>query len=893
MEFNEEELADFVEESIENLDALDQAFMELEKNPSNREILAQIFRAVHTMKGSAGFLGMAKLEKFCHAGEEVLDKARKGDLAISHDHITLLLSYVDVLRRFVAEVETNKQELAEDLSQYFQQLEATCAGNELDLSSLGLKESAETTSDLKDSARPEAPVAIEEEIAAIPEAHEDDWGEELEEEPVPVAQTKEVALSPSALPVKAESEGPAVVAKHAETSVRVDVHLLDKLMNLVGELVLTRNQLTQISSSLNHAALNNSLGNLSLVTSELQEGIMKTRMQPVGLVIGKFNRVVRDLAVSVGKKVNLSLSGEDTELDRTVMEAIRDPLTHIIRNAVDHGIESPEDREKAGKNPTGHLHIQAMHEGGQVIIEVSDDGKGLHRELIQAKAVERGLVSASQAQAMSDKDIYSFIFEAGFSTAAAITNISGRGVGLDVVRSNISSIGGQVDLDSKPGEGSVFRMQIPLTLAIIPALTIKSAGIDFAIPQVSVLELILLDDKEAHGIEHNHGSEVYRLRDRLLPVVRLNRIIHQPEVEREESYIVVLSNGDQGYGLLVDEVVESGEIVVKPLSDHLKNCKAFVGATVLGNGDISLILDVPGMASMVNMQARSVNKSVMDKVVSRTKMANTLLVFHIGGSEVFGVQLSQVERMVEFQLQDIECVSGRDAMQYRGGILPLIYIKDYLPVHQDVGEDKAYLIVFRIMGREVGLVVKDIVDTIVMEGTLDTDVIVNPYVIGSMTLNEKITILLDMSSIVSQTFPEWFSKMALAAGGGPARVLYVDDSPFYLKVVGRICKDNGLDYLGVDSGGEVLKLLDNGEHFDILLVDLEMPEMDGVTLIRRIRKNAKFDNLPIVVLSALTGGQDKDFAEESGIDAYQVKLDKEALLLEIRRILAVRKKDIA
>ena len=466
----------------------------------------------------------------------------------------------------------------------------------------------------------------------------------------------------------------------ADSSIRVDVDLLDALMTLVGELVLTRNQIVQHASTRADPGLVRSSQRLNLIASELQEGVMKTRMQPIDSIWSKVPRVVRDLSHTCGKQVRVEMEGKETELDRTILESTKDPLTHLVRNAVDHAIETPEERIAAGKHPEGTLLLRAYHEGGQVNIEITDDGKGIDPAVIGAKAIEKGLVSAEQLGRMTPREIVNLIFLAGFSTAAAVTNVSGRGVGMDVVKTNIEKIGGTIDVQSHVGRGTTFRIKIPLTLAIIPALTVTCAGDRYAIPQVSLLELVRLEGEAVtKGVEQIHGAPVYRLRGSLLPLVYLDRelAVGPGELDRNRDtlFIVVLQAEDRQFGLVVDDVIDTEEIVVKPLGKQLKGIPSFAGATILGDGTVALILDVLAVAQQSNVLVAGRDRGVGDRNArgdAAQSKVESLLVVGLGEGRRMGIPLAMVTRLEEFPVSTIERVGSHEVVQYRGQILPLV-----------------------------------------------------------------------------------------------------------------------------------------------------------------------------------------------------------------------------
>src|SRR6266550_7498831 len=542
----DEIVAEFLVESYESLDRLDRDLLALERDPEARDVLASIFRTMHTIKGTCGFLGFVKLERIAHAAESLLAELRDGSSSITPQTAGVLLATGDVLRLILRQIEESGTDGEDDHEVLVEQL-ARLRGE-------------------PPGARPAAPPAAE--ARAAP--------------PYAAVGSRRGAATRSAV---------------VDTTVRVDVSLLDKLMTLVGELVLSRNHLVELSSDRADPSLASAAQSVDHITAELQEGVMKTRLQPIRTAWGTLPRVARDLAVALDKRVRIETQGDDTELDRSIIEAIKDPLTHIVRNAVDHGIEGPEARVAAGKPEEGVVVVRAYHEGGQVTIEVADDGAGIDLDVVRAKAVELASVTPEQAIRMSEREAIDLLFLPGFSTADQVTTVSGRGVGMDVVRTNIEGIGGSIDLSSRRGEGTIFKIRIPLTLAIIPVLIATSRDERFAIPQANLLELVGI---VPGSIEILHDVPVYRLRDRLLPVVSL---AHELQLGGDDEgsfagrFLVVLQADDRRFGLLVDGLSDPSEIVVKPLGAQLHGLEVFAGATILGNGRVGLILDVVGLAA--------------------------------------------------------------------------------------------------------------------------------------------------------------------------------------------------------------------------------------------------------------------------------------------------------
>jgi two-component system chemotaxis sensor kinase CheA len=565
-----------------------------------------------------------------------------------------------------------------------------------------------------------------------------------------------------------------VQATFSDSMVRVDVGLLDKVMNLVGELVLARNQILQFGHRMKDTSFLAASQRLNLITTELQEGVMKTRMQPIGNIWGQFPRTVRDVALGCGKEVNIEMQGKETELDKTIIEAIKDPLTHLVRNSVDHGIELPEDRVKAGKDRAGRLTLRAFHEGGQVNIEISDDGDGLRVERIRQKAVERGLISAEQAARMPEREIFNLIFLPGFSTAEKVTNVSGRGVGMDVVKTNVEKIGGTVDLQSTPGRGTTVRVKIPLTLAIIPALVVTCSGDRYAIPQVSLLELVRLTPEQATtGIEMVQGAPVHRLRGRLLPLVYLSREMGfsgsqdtKPQKGNVVNIVVLQAEGRQ-FGLVVDQINDTEEIVVKPLSKQLKGVSSFAGATIMGDGRVALILDALGLAQHANViSERHDHAIVKEEAVVANKIPKnrqTLLLFQAGSSGRMAIPLSMVARLEEFAPSTVESAGQQPVVQYRGKIMPLIRIAEAVNL-LDSGRLAAdsqkplQVVVYAEGTHSIGLVVERILD-IVEEDVVHEHINERAGILCSAVVQQRVTDLLDVRSVVRAAHPGFFSKV--------------------------------------------------------------------------------------------------------------------------------------
>ena len=744
-------IKDLLIESFEGLDLFDREMLALEKDEGNTETLNNVFRIIHTLKGSSGCIGLNKVESVAHVGENLLSLLRDGQLTFSPLMIRALLEYSDALKEMLHCLEQTGQQGAVDYSPLLQKLQ-------------GLQ-----------TANPEA----EKPGAAAFGVFDEGVEPSLPPQPAPAA-VLEPARSNAPPPGSAPAPEKAAVEKDvaartgtpvSDTAIRVDVGQLDKLMNLVGELVLARNQIVQFTSQSQEPTLLNAAQRINTITTELQESVMKTRMQPIGNVWAKFPRIVHDMAHDLGKHVQLVMEGKETELDRTIIEAIKDPLTHLVRNALDHGIESPEARRAAGKPEQGTLILRAFHEGGQVNIEILDNGQGIDIAKVKEKAVQHSLITPDQAARMSDREVFALIFLPGFSTAEKVTNVSGRGVGMDVVKTNIEKIGGSVDVLSETGQGTTLKIKIPLTLAIIPALIVTSGGERFAIPQVSLLELVRMEAEQARkGIEMLYGAPIYRLRGQLLPLAYLNRELkldagatepaNAPASDAVVNIVVLQADGRQ-FGMVVDEINDTEEIVVKPLGKQLKGITCFAGATIMGDGKVALILDVLGLAQHANVIAEVHDRSLAGKTkaAERVDERQTLLLFNVGQNGRLAIPLAMVARLEEFPRAQVERSGNQDVVQYRGQILPLIQIANYLPNAgaSSVACDPLQVVVYSEGARSVGLVVGKIND-IVHEALTVKRVAGRDGILGSAVVQDKVTDLLDVIGIVRLADPTFYGE---------------------------------------------------------------------------------------------------------------------------------------
>lgn len=767
---------DFVVQSIEELEAFDHELLALETRDGTDETLRTIFRVIHTIKGTAGCIGLGVIERLAHSAENVLSQVQRGTVEPTAEVISALLRTSDRLNQMVRGVEQSGVDAGFDVTDLLAELEDIQAQRAAvpapkRESAFGLFDDDDDDDDSAPAANAATPTpvsqsAIEPSADADQEPASDVFGAVSMGAPaadvaptvraeVTQAKARPQSKSAAAPSQQLESAKPSV----ADNVIRVDVAQLDTLMNLVGELVLTRNQILASTGTVDRTALNTAAQRLNVITSELQQRVMKTRMQPIGNVWAKFPRTVRDLAADLGKKVRLVMDGQATELDRTILDAIRDPLTHLVRNAIDHGLEGPSDRRARGKSDEGLLAIRAFHEGGQVNIEIMDDGRGIDVERVKAKAMSSGLIDAERAARMSEREALQLIFLPGFSTAEQITNVSGRGVGMDVVRSNVERTGGSIDVHSEPGQGTTIRLKIPLTLAIIPALIVTSAGERFAIPQMSLVELVRIErGTSAAGVEMLAGRPVYRLRGRILTLASLGEELGLTKAnaaqiaDAEITNIVVLQADGHEFGLIVDAVNDTEEIVVKPLGKQLKHATVYAGATIMGDGRVALILDAMGVAQRAGLVTGAKDRfDVGARAVAKADQTPTqeMLLFTVGRDRRISIPLSVTTRLEEIPLSRVETAGQQRVVQYRGQLLPLVDVAEFLghPATDRDDDETLHIVVATFEGSDVGLIVDRIED--IVQDVIETRCNATAFgLLGSAVIGGRVTDLLDVAAVV-------------------------------------------------------------------------------------------------------------------------------------------------
>lgn len=922
-------LSEFLTETNENLSVLDVELVRLEQNPNNPELLSNIFRLVHTIKGTCGFLGLPRLEKVAHASENVLGKFRDGELTINPEAVSLILQALDTIKSLLAVLEATEAEPPGDDLPLIERLNlcaegklggpspaaaappppptapAVAAAEDRPVTLDELEALWNSTPGPNDTPAPAAAPAAGTAVATrAPEpAEEPAPSQDLvvpEAEPAaakvpaPVAPLSAGSAGGNAGGADAGAEAATKESAVAAQTIRVNVDLLENLMTMVSELVLTRNQLLQILRSQKESEFAAPLQRLNHVTSELQEGVMKTRMQPIGNAWAKLPRLVRDLAHELNKKIDLQMLGADTELDRQVLELIKDPLTHMVRNSADHGLEIPAERLKAGKSETGRVTLNAYHEGGHIIIEIRDDGKGLAIDRIKQKAIQNGMASEIELASMTDQQIIQFIMKPGFSTAAKVTNVSGRGVGMDVVKTNIEKIGGTIEIKSAQGKGSTFVIKIPLTLAIVSALIVECAGERFAIPQISVVELVRAASDSEHTIERLKGTPVLRLRNRLLPLVSLQQLLRLDDSEdakkpADETFIVVTQVGTYTFGIMVDRVFDTEEIVVKPVAPILRHIEMFSGNTILGDGSVIMILDPNGIASATGEMAmgEAAGKETTAVQTQRQEDKMALLLFRAGEGAPKAVPLSLVARLEDVDLATVEMSNGLPVVQYRGKLMPLVPID---PNFALANEGRQPVLVFADGDRSMGLIVDEIVD--IVEEKLNVQLAAErPGLMGSAIIAGKATEVIDAGFFLTQAYKDWFGSATQEGFEEEKlqRVLLVDDSPFFRNLLTPLLSVAGYDVTAVENAGDALALCEAGEDFDVIVSDIEMPGMSGFDFAEAVRHGSRWQRVPMVALSSHASARDLDRGRIAGFNDYVAKFDRDALLFALQQTLTEQK----
>jgi two-component system chemotaxis sensor kinase CheA len=944
----ENALSEFFAEADEIIERVNNHLARVEHEGLNAETIDSVYRDIHTLKGSAQLFGFKNIGMVAHALEACLEPVRKKKTDLTNELLDQAFKCLDLIDRLLKDPDKDldddpgiRMEVQTLIPQLISIATSLFGGNHKVVNEgvviaegnerlqLSLNENQNVLGEIKREVRQEQRVEaehlIKQEITLKPgiDVRENKVEQQVvakEAKPVKLnTVTENTMVAPNKQQIsetpkaqeeakrgKSESESQEGGAGESST-IRVQVGLLDRLMNLVGEMVLVRNQVLQYSLKSDDYEFLNLSQRLDLVTSELQEDVMRTRMQPIGTILTKFQRVVRDLARDLGKHIDLTIKGSETELDKSLLEAIKDPLTHIIRNSCDHGLETIEERKKVGKAEVGHILIRSFHEGGQVVIEISDDGRGLNYQRILEKAVEKKIVAPEKAQQLSEREIGLLIFAAGFSTAEQVSAISGRGVGMDVVRTNIEKVGGIVDLNSVQGKGTTLRLRIPLTLAIVPAMIVKSGGELFAIPQVKLQELVRVDmDDDGPKVELLQGFPVYRLRGQLLPLVFMDEVFGlvaaNSDVNKKRIYNIVVLTGDgDPFGLVVDEIRDTADIVVKPLSQFLKKLSVYSGATIMGDGSVSLIVDVMGLGEKARVINTGMKKQELDALGASTAkvfgvQTQELLFFELNTPGRYCLPLALVQRLEEFNVSKVE-VSGKERIvKYRDSILPIISLNEYMKFkpREDRKTDKISVIVVTKRRRIFGIEVNQILDVLDVSTEIETPLKETAGILGSIIVGNQIATVVDVLAIIEDiisgddllplTARRARKESSSVKASKPLKILFAEDTLFFIRQVTKILETAGHEVFHVGDGELAYKQLRNSPvgTYDLIISDIEMPNMNGFDLAKTVRKDPNFSRIPMIALTTRFKESDVTFGRECGFNRYLEKIKTEQLLEAIR-----------
>lgn len=845
---------EFLCECEEIIERISTGLQELEAGTYTAETVDALYRDVHSLKGGAYLFSLTLMGDLAHAMESGLEKIRDGNHVPSLGLINCLFKSIGVIESLIYRVKQKSS-----CQDYHNIINAIIRGLSIAAEKLALKNTS------------------------------------IQEKTVESVPTLVQAAAPAPASASREKDHEA----EGSASIRVPVALLDNLMALMGEMVLVRNQVLQYSNKTEDLEFVSMSKRLNAVTSEIQGEMMKTRMQPIGNVLSKFNRVVRDLSQELKKNISISFHGADTELDKSLLEAIKDPLTHIVRNSCDHGIEMPEVRRQQGKPETGTIVIKAYHEGGQVVIEVTDDGKGLHKDVLLKKALDKGLITQEHANKLSDKEIYNLVFAPGFSTAAAVTNLSGRGVGMDVVRTNIERIGGTVDISGAAGMGTAIKIKIPLTLAIVPALIVRCGEGTFAIPQVKLESLLRLDQSnEETRIETLHGALVYRLRGNILPLVDLNKVLGiegSDRVLNENSIVTVaVLNAEQcSFGVIIDEIHDTADIVVKPLNRLLKSLKVYSGATILGDGSVALIFDVNGISKIAQLGQDNVQSNEIDIQKEKNRKQGDLqefLLVRLNSPAKHAIALAYVNRLEEFKRKDVEYSGTQRVVRYRDVILPLVSASEQLGYPMQKSESETLpVVVIQRAGQLYGLEVEEILDTLATTIEMDTGLIPHPGIFGNLNTSEELIVVVNPFELINREFAaaaevETTLPISEAQSEGQ-RILLVEDTVFFRKSIKSLLEERGYEVVTAEDGKAALEILnDHAQNFDLIVSDIEMPRMNGFQLASSVRKHPVHGKIPMLAISSRADKKYQQEGTKSGFDVYLEKLKPAVLLAAVEEL---------
>lgn len=997
---NDEYISEFVEEAICHVETFEAGLLALENGADDPEIVNSIFRAVHSIKGTAGFFALHNIVELSHVMENLLGLVRAGQLLITSPMIDDLLQANDCLKEMVIDLaESENRVITSFISRLNEYATGTPAMSDTvsaaqNPARFSLSLSSEQRSLIADAVasghttyaislhagtdlidRGIDPLTWIEVIPSIgnmiaikppltnqttdewdnvsfsvyftsvmdtslvamaldvPEEQINIWklddANEADEDQAVPFRDNQVPFSPEALsvtPLEAAPE-PAVDSRPTdpqpadahrkqnaasiEESIRVAVPLLNNLLDLTSEMVLGRNQLLRILDSQKKVipGLDTVLQNIDHLTTELQDKVMHTRMQPLGNVFNKFPRLVRELSKKLAKDVELEMDGTDVELDKSIIEALADPMTHLIRNALDHGVESPAEREAAGKPKMGRISINAYHEAGHVNIDITDDGAGISARKVGKSAVSKGLVTETDISYMRESELLNLIFLPGFSTTEQVTDVSGRGVGMDVVKTNIEKLGGTIETYTSVGQGTTFRLVMPLTLAIIPSLIVEVRGQKFALPQVNLQEMVRIKPGDAsRRIEYVHDAPVLRLRGKLLPLVYLAEVLGLAPARDIPSgsnhsetgltvpdadpmvRILVLKMGLRRYGLVVDSIDDGEEILVKPLPRFLKDCACYSGVTILGDGRTALILDPDGISVKANLHYLDDQLQALQNEQRSAEMTNSesqnLLLFGGAGSEIFAIDMSMVLRVEQIHHNQIEYIGTREYLPFRQQSLRLLRLEDYLPVQRTKPDpERMFVIIPKLVAHPIGILVHGIHDTIVTSIRLNPEDMKAKGLIGSCMHNDHMVLLINIYELLELAAPEWYGPQEIPIHFHSRKALVVEDTPFFARMEQHFLEWAGFEVFAAANGRDAMEILQK-ETVDIVISDIQMPIMDGYELLKCIRSDPQLSRVPVIAVTSMTDEVSRKRGLEAGFDSYENKLDKATLLNKVEAVLA-------
>jgi len=890
-------LNEFVMEAKAHTAEMEAGLLRMEKGEADEDTINELFRAAHSIKGTASFFELSKIVELSHIIENLFGELREHRLEVSSKMIDSLLAATDVLKELINNPKTSeKLDITDTVNVIKAFLNSSQVQTKQMVNSVSTWELWDQLT-VSEEAEGKAPTP------ALMEALN---------EPLVLVATRTAPVDEH---TGSSSKSGTTNGAMLEDSVRVNVGLLNDLLNLAGEMVLRRNQLLRIAQDADKevAQLEMVAQGINELTTNLQKKVMKTRMQPIANVFNKFPRIVRDMSRKVGKEVDLDMQGMNFELDRSLIEALVDPITHLVRNALDHGIELPEVRELNHKPLVGSLILRAYPAGGRMVVEVCDDGGGIELENVKAKALEKGLISKNEIASIREADVLNLIMVPGFSTAEKITDISGRGVGMDVVKTNIEKLGGKIEIISDVGVGTKFRLILPLTLAIISALIVEASGQSFAIPQDDLKELVLIWSNEAgaNRIEFVHNCPVLRLRERLLPIIRLSDIMAEKDtskIKADYDYftntdqvlrILIIKSGSSAYGVIVDYVYDMEEILVKPLSSVITSCGLYSGMTVRGDGSIAMILDTDRLQRYAGISVAEDPTLLPDIRVPNLidEEQQYLLLFKCSGGEMLGLDLAMVSRVVEVDIARLQKIGSKFYFSFQGQTIRVIRPEHYLPISQKKNKPaKVYIILPKLVNHVIGIIAQEIHDTIQTTVRMDKDGVCGSGLLGSAQINDTVVTLVDMHALFEKAAPEYYEQsLASRRSQGEyyagklkeksrTTILLVEDTPFFLKTVKSYLTSEGYEVITAENGREALERLDQ-TMVDVVISDIEMPLMTGIELVRAIRASETLRHLPVIALTSLTGDVNKEKGLRAGFDIYEYKLDRTRLLASLRSVL--------